>query len=294
MTFKASDTALFDELNQRFADSSPREILTFAVEAFGNDLAMATGFGPSGVVLMHLASKVGVETIFYLDTGLFFPETYRLRDTLSEQLQIQFTRVTSELSLEDQEVEHGPSLWKTNSDHCCFIRKVLPLRNFLKDKKAWVTGLRRDQGRSRASTEIFSWDSANNLVKINPLAHWTSDEVWGYINIYDLPYNPLHDQGYPSVGCMPCTRAVAADEDVRAGRWAGQQKMECGIHLQSDSEFATASFVSLDTVVASIPEPEAPRTSWQQLWRGNMWGYWDAGRAYVESISTRPVYRKVA
>ncbi len=291
MTFTASDTALFDELNRHFADSSPREILKWAVETFGKDLAMATGFGPSGVVLMHLASKVGVETIFYLDTGLFFPETYRLRDTLGERLDITFTRVSSALSLEDQEVEHGPSLWKTNSDHCCFIRKVLPLRQFLKDKKAWVTGLRRDQGRSRAKTEVISWDAANGLVKINPLAHWTSDDVWGYINLYDLPYNPLHDEGYPSVGCMPCTRAIAPGEDIRAGRWSGQQKMECGIHVQEEPAFATDSFVSLEAVVETIPE--APRTSWQQLWRGNMWGYWDPDRAYVGSVSSA-AYRKVA
>ncbi|HMB89222.1 MAG TPA: phosphoadenylyl-sulfate reductase, partial [Rhodothermales bacterium] len=117
-------------------------------------------------------------------------------------------------------------------DHCCALRKTLPLRRFLADKRAWITGLRRDQSPARAATGFAEWDATNGLVKLNPLAAWTEDLVWQYIHFHDLPYNRLHDKGYPSLGCMPCTRAVRPGEDPRAGRWPGFAKTECGIHLQ--------------------------------------------------------------
>ena len=222
----------FQELNERFEHSSPREILKWGFETFGDDLVMATGFGPSGVVLSHLLSNLRPETtIFYLETDLLFLETYALRNELSERLGLSFTMVRSNVSLEQQTKEHGPRLWANEPNTCCFIRKVLPLRRFLADKKAWITGVRRDQSASRADTDIVGWDETNGLVKLNPLATWTNDEIWQYIHLHELPYNRLHDMGYPSVGCMPCTRPIAPDEDVRAGRWTGFNKTECGIHV---------------------------------------------------------------
>lgn len=219
--------------NDAFEGRTPRDILQWGLETFSPDVAMATGFGPSGIVLAHyLAGLNPKTTIFYLETDLLFPETYALRDALAERLGITFIPVHAGVSLERQAEEQGPALWARNPDRCCFIRKVLPLRRFLADKSAWITGLRRDQAPSRANTGIVEWDAANGLVKLNPLAAWTKGEVWRYIHVHDLPYNRLHDEGYPSIGCMPCTRPVASGEGVRAGRWAGFVKTECGIHLQ--------------------------------------------------------------
>jgi len=225
-----------DALQQRsatFEAATPSEILRWGLETFGDDLVMATGFGLSGIVLAHHLSTVAPETtVFYLETDLLFSETYALRDTLSERLGLAFKPVHGGVSLERQAEDHGPSLWAREPDQCCFLRKVLPLRRFLADKHAWITGLRRDQTPSRARVGIVEWDYANGLVKLNPLATWTKKEVWQYIHRHHLPYNTLLDDGYTSIGCMPCTRPVAPGEDARAGRWSGFAKTECGIHLQ--------------------------------------------------------------
>ena len=195
-------------------------------------LAMATGFGPEGVVLMHMLSRLAPDsTVFYTDTDLLFDETYALRDQLAERLGIQFTRIHGGLSLDEQAAQHGPALWSRDPDLCCQLRKVAPLRQYLRTKQAWISAIRRDQTANRASAGLVEWDRANGLVKLNPLAAWTSGQVWSYVLKHDLPYNPLHDQGFPSIGCWPCTKAVAAGDDPRAGRWAGQAKTECGIHL---------------------------------------------------------------
>ena len=222
------------KLNQELADLTPGEVLTWGFDYFGNDLVMATGFGTSGIVLMHALSELHREdgAVFYLDTDLLFPETKELKERLSDRLGITFTRVEPEINLEAQEKRYGPALWERNPNTCCHIRKVLPLRRFLSDKKAWITGVRRDQSASRESTNIIEWDEAHQLVKLNPLAHWTTKEVWSYIAQHRLPYNALHDKGYPSIGCMPCTRATEPGEDDRAGRWSNHNKLECGIHLQ--------------------------------------------------------------
>lgn len=225
------DTTTLDDLNERFAGSSPREILRWGLETFGSDLVMATGFGPSGIVLMHLVSKLQPKIpILYLDTGLLFPETNTLREALEERLGISFQRHATDLSLEAQEAQHGPKLWRRNPDQCCFLRKVQPLQKALRDKRAWITGLRRDQSEARAHIQVVEWDGAYGLVKLNPLAHWQHDEIWSYIQLNDLPYNILHDEGYPSIGCVPCTRSVPPGESMRAGRWRGREKLECGIH----------------------------------------------------------------
>jgi phosphoadenosine phosphosulfate reductase len=219
------------QLNRRLAEASPREVLQWGRATFGADLVLGTGFGPTGIVLAHLVSRLCPDLrVFYLETDLLFPETYALRDELTARLGLTFIPVRGSLTLKEQEAAHGPALWAHDPDRCCFVRKVLPLRRYLADKKAWVTGLRRDQSSGRAATEVVSWDHANGLVKLSPLAHWTSEDVWSYIHLNELPYNRLHDQGYPSLGCMPCTRAVRPGEDPRAGRWPGRIKTECGIH----------------------------------------------------------------
>lgn len=224
---------ILQALNDQFKDASPRTILNWSYETFGRDVVMATGFGTSGIVLMHLASKLRVDpTVFYLDTDLFFSETYKLKERIEREFGLTLTRVHSGLSVSDQATQHGKELWKANPDQCCFLRKVQPLRNFLAGKGAWITGVRAQQSSTRKQAEVIEWDAANNLVKINPLVKWTSEDVWSYIKFNDLPYNTLHKKGYPSIGCMPCTKPVAKGSDERSGRWAGRKKTECGIHQQ--------------------------------------------------------------
>jgi phosphoadenosine phosphosulfate reductase len=182
---------------------------------------------------MHMVSQIRPETVtFYLDTDLLFPETYALRDELARRLGVRFERVPGSLPLEVQAAKYGEELWKRDPDLCCYVRKVVPQRQYLSQHRAWITGIRRDQTAFRANAGLVEWDTTNKMVKLNPLAAWTSEQVWNYIREHDLPYNALHDRGYPSIGCRPCTRAVAPGEDPRAGRWSGTKKTECGIHLK--------------------------------------------------------------
>lgn len=221
-----------DDLNERFENSSPEEILRWGHQQFGKDMVLGTGFGSSGVLLIHKLFKQQLPvTVFYLDTHLLFSETYTLRDKIEERFNMNIVRVSTNLSVDEQAEKHGDKLWKSDPDKCCYIRKVLPLKKYLKDKKAWVTGVRRSQGDTRKQTRIFEWDPVNEVIKINPLANWTNDEVWDYIHTYELPYNPLHDHGYPSIGCIPCTQPAETTEEERAGRWKNLEKTECGIHL---------------------------------------------------------------
>jgi phosphoadenosine phosphosulfate reductase len=211
--------------------SSPEAILRWGFDNFGPQMVLATGFGPEGVVLMHLVSQIRPEaTVFYLDTDLLFATTYELRDELVKRLGTRFERVHSGLSLPEQALRHGDKLWERDPDTCCQMRKVIPQRQFLANYSAWVTGIRRDQTAFRANTALVEWDYANKMVKLNPLAGWTNDQVWEHIRVNDLPYNPLHDYGYPSIGCWTCTKSVAPGDDPRSGRWAGKVKTECGIH----------------------------------------------------------------
>jgi len=228
--------AMLNEVSEGMEGQPPETILGWALANFAPQIALATGFGPEGIVLLHLISQLAPETtVFYLDTGLLFKETYELRDRLEAHLGIEFTRVVG-LTVEEQAEQYGPRLWSYEPNQCCYLRKVAPLRQFLSTQKAWVTAIRRDQTQQRATAGLIEWDKLNALIKVNPLANWTSGQVWAYILDHQLPYNPLHDQGYPSIGCWPCTRAVAADADPRSGRWSGFNKNECGIHLQPLSQ----------------------------------------------------------
>ena len=223
-----------DELNERFEESHPREILAWGFDTFGREMVLGTGFGSSGVFLIDQLQTNGINIpIFYLDTNLLFDSTYELKDTIEARYNIDIIRVTPEVSLKEQAERFGDELWKRNPNQCCFYRKVLPLRNYLSDKKAWVTGIRRSQSETRNDVRIIDWDEENEVIKINPVAHWAGDRVWDEIHRLDLPYNPLHDEGYPSIGCIPCTQSVNApkESDDRNGRWNGTDKTECGIHF---------------------------------------------------------------
>lgn len=212
--------------------ASPSSILEWAFDAFGDRIALSTAFGPSGVVLMHLASRIrpGVK-VFFIDTGFHFDETLQMLDRVRARLPVDIEVLRPELTVEEQARRHG-ELYVINPDRCCAMRKVEPTRRMLTGLDAWVTGLRRDQGPSRADTPVVDIRDVDgrDVVKINPLVRWTRKDVWRHIFAHDLPYNPLHDQGYPSVGCAPCTVAVGAGADERAGRWAGRSKTECGLH----------------------------------------------------------------
>ncbi len=211
--------------------ADPRTTLTWAVEQYGDKVAMATGFGPEGVVLIDLLCQVTSRpNIFYLDTDFLFDETHDLRRSLTRRYNFDFQRISGGLTPERQAEQYGPSLWARDPDLCCGLRKVRPLTEHLSGLDAWITSIRRDQTVHRANIKVVDWDAKFNLVKINPLAAWTSEQVWDYIRENNLPYNKLHDQNYKSIGCTHCTRPVNPEEDERAGRWSWTAKTECGLH----------------------------------------------------------------
>jgi phosphoadenosine phosphosulfate reductase len=220
-----------DLISQEFENAPPETVLRWAVEEFGPDVALATGFGAEGCALIAMLAEINPEArIFYLDTDLLFPETYALRDRLEARYGVRFERRATRLSLSAQAAEHGERLWERNPELCCRLRKIEPLREMLSGLRAWVTAIRREQSPARASARVVERDERFGLIKINPLARWTTRDVWSYIAKYDVPYNPLHNHGYPSIGCAPCTTPVQIGEDPRAGRWRGSEKIECGLH----------------------------------------------------------------
>lgn len=213
--------------------SSAEELLHWSVETFGSHVEIASGFGAEGVVLIDMAMRVEPEIrVFTLDTDFLFPETYRLIERIEERYGLQVERLQSGMSPAEQERVHGEALWSRRPDACCNLRKVEPLTRKLSQLGAWITSIRRDQTAARARARKVEWDSKFQLVKINPLADWRTEDVWSYIREHDVPYNPLHDLNYPSIGCTHCTRAVEPGEDPRAGRWPGFAKTECGLHGQ--------------------------------------------------------------
>ncbi|MBX6350199.1 MAG: phosphoadenylyl-sulfate reductase [Clostridia bacterium] len=233
MTHEAStwDAGALALLSRRFEEAPPEEIVRWAVETFHPRIALACSFGAEDVALVDMAARVreGVR-VFYLDTGLHFPETYDVRDRIRARYPIELIRVAPALTVAEQAEIHGPELWRRDPDACCRMRKVEPLRAFLKGYDAWITGIRREQAPTRAAARPVEWDAKFGLVKVNPLVRWRAGDVWAYVLAHDVPYNPLHDQGYPSIGCMPCTTPVAPGEDPRSGRWRGAGKTECGLH----------------------------------------------------------------
>lgn len=210
----------------------PEATLRWALERCGPDgIALACSFGAEDMALVDMWSRINPGGhVFYLDTDLLFPETYATRDRLLARYPVTLTRYAPLLSLAEQAAEHGDQLWARDPDRCCGLRKVEPLKRALRRLDGWITGIRREQAPTRAGARVVEWDSKFGLLKVNPLAAWTWEQVWAYIGQHDVPYNPLHDQGYPSIGCQPCTRAVQPGEDPRAGRWSGFNKTECGLH----------------------------------------------------------------
>ncbi|NGQ94470.1 phosphoadenylyl-sulfate reductase [Brevibacillus sp. SYP-B805] len=215
----------------RLESKSPEEVLSWAAERFGTEMILASSFGAEDVVLIDMLQKVAPGTpVFYLDTNLHFPETEETRERLAKRYGISFLRVTPRLTLREQAERYGEKLWEVDPTLCCNLRKVEPLAGLLPAYRAWITGIRREQAPTRARVQKIEWDPKFNLVKFNPLAAWKWEEVWQYIRAHDVPYNPLHDRHYPSIGCSVCTRPVNPGEDLRAGRWAGFAKTECGLH----------------------------------------------------------------
>ncbi len=213
--------------------AGPQEVLRWAFERYGHDVTLACSFGgASGMALMDMSVRIQPDVdVFYLDTDFLFPETYALREEAERRYGVKPVAYRSRWSVSEQATEFGEALWSKDPDMCCALRKVEPNERALEGRKAWITGIRRDQSSSRNTIQPVEWDSKFDLVKVNPLATWTDAQVWEYILENDVPYNPLHDRGYPSIGCTHCTRAVKPGEDPRAGRWSGFDKTECGIHV---------------------------------------------------------------
>jgi phosphoadenosine phosphosulfate reductase len=208
-------------------------VLEWAYKSYKEgEIVYACSFGVEGIILIDLINKVNpTAKIVFLDTDFHFFETYELIDQVKQKyptLRIELQK--PELTPEEQAEQYGEELWKREPNQCCHIRKVEPLKKVLTGQQAWISGLRREQSASRRFVEFLNFDPKFKSIKICPLIHWTEEDVWNYVKANQLPYNPLHDQGYPSIGCEYCTLPVSAGGDPRAGRWAAFEKTECGLH----------------------------------------------------------------
>ena len=225
-----------DQLSARARELEGRpaeEILAWAAGRYAPRLTFAASLGLEDVVVVDMIARARLPIdLFTLDTGLLFPETYELKRQLEAKYAVTIRSIAPEFSVEQQASRDGSELWLREPDRCCEMRKVLPLRATLAHFAAWITAIRRDQTPERANAPVVGWDGRFGLVKVNPLVRWTFDEVQTYVAAHDVPYNPLHDQNYPSIGCLPCTSPVMLGEDPRSGRWRGSEKTECGLHLK--------------------------------------------------------------
>ena len=226
------DAAAIAEANRQLDGKPPQEILRWAVATFFPRLTMATAFGAEGCCIIHMLAEIEPRVhVFNLETGYQFPETLQLRERIKERYGIEVAYATPDTTVPEYEKLHGGPLYESNPDQCCHDRKIIPLRRAVVGFDAWISSIRKDQTTDRAKADVVMWDGKFNLVKVNPLLGWTKHQLWQFVIDNQIPYNPLHDQGYPSIGCWPCTRAVAEGEDERAGRWAGKAKKECGLHV---------------------------------------------------------------
>jgi phosphoadenylyl-sulfate reductase (thioredoxin) len=220
-------------ISQQLEGQPADAILRWVAERYPSRVTFATGFGMEGCVLIDLIARDSLPIdLFTLDTGLLFPETYDLWRRLEDRYQVTIRAVRPEQTVDQQAEAAGPELWDRDPDRCCELRKLQPLRRTLEPFEAWLSAIRRDQTPDRADAPVVGWDGKFGLVKVNPLVRWTFEEVLAHVREHDVPYNLLHDQGYPSIGCWPCTSPVAPGEDPRAGRWRGREKKECGLHLR--------------------------------------------------------------
>jgi phosphoadenosine phosphosulfate reductase len=237
MTAELATRADWTEADQRLQHATPQEILGWAVETFYPRLTMATAFGPEGCILIHMLAEIEPRVrVFNLETGYQFAETLELRDRIARRYGIEVELVRPDTSVAEYEARHGGPLYVVDPDRCCHDRKLVPLRRAVVGYDAWISSIRADQSADRGKAAVVGWDAKFGLAKVNPLLTWTRRDVWAFVVTHHVPYNPLHDRGYPSIGCWPCTRAVSADADERAGRWAGQAKTECGLHSLDSSQ----------------------------------------------------------
>ena len=218
---------------ERLEGADPQEVLKWAVETYGSGLALSASFGGGeGMALLDMLSKITDEvTVLTIDTGFIFKETAEFRDEVMRRYKLPMEVLRPALTVDEQVERYGEQMRTCSPDLCCQVRKIEPLQRALARYDAWMTGIRRVQTPQRADTRVVSWEERYEAAKIAPLARWTDEQVWGYIKEHDVPVNPLLHQGYKSIGCEPQTRPVHDDEDPRAGRWAGSDKTECGIHF---------------------------------------------------------------
>ena len=228
------------EVAERLETAPPQDILQHALDAHSG-VAMACSFGVQSVAMIDMLAQMGRikdVSVFYLDTGVLFPQTHQTRLKVQSRYGFRAVRLSPRLSWEEQQAKFGGHLYEQGAEgiaQCCQMRKVVPLRDFLADKPAWITGMRRSHSKTRADVPVALWDAVNDAAKFNPMATIDDATVWGYVKANAVPYNPLYDQGYPSIGCQTsvCTRPVKDGEDPRSGRWGGA-KAECGIHLDGN------------------------------------------------------------
>lgn len=213
----------------RLRDATPEDVLRWAIETFDDRFCIASSMGDAVVIDMASRIRPAVHVLF-LDTGYHFDETLETRDAVAARYPITLLSVLPRQTVPEQDALFGPQLHDRDPDACCNLRKVEPLRRSLEPYYAWASGIRRDEAATRRDIEVVEWDSNRALVKVNPLAMWTQQQVDEYIATHDVTVNDLTNQGYPSIGCAPCTRKVAPGEDPRSGRWAGSGKTECGLH----------------------------------------------------------------
>ena len=231
------------QLSAGFESAPPQDILAWAMRTYGDKLTMATAFGAEGCVLLEMIAGLRDEhaltppDIFNLDTGYQFQETLDLRERIMDNYGLAIRLVRAAETVPQMEARYGGPIYGIDPTQCCYERKVVPLRAAVQGFSAWITAIRRDQTPERANQPIVGPEPKfDNLIKINPLANWSKAQVWDYVRAHGVPTNPLHDMGFPSIGCIPCTRAVAAGEDDRAGRWSGTSKTECGLHIGESLE----------------------------------------------------------
>jgi phosphoadenosine phosphosulfate reductase len=219
----------------RLESTPAEEILAWAIQMYFPRFTMATGLGPEGCLIISMLAKIEPRTyVFNLDTGYQFAETLALRERIMAKYCMPIHLERPAETAADYEAAHGGPVYRHDPDACCRDRKVRVLQRVAARFDAWATGIRREQSPTRSNTPIVQWDKKFGMVKINPLARWSKQDVWKRIVDEDIPYNSLHDQGYPSIGCWPCTRPVRQGEDERAGRWSGMAKTECGLHTSAE------------------------------------------------------------
>jgi phosphoadenosine phosphosulfate reductase len=220
-----------EHLADEFETRSSQDLLAWAVDRFEGRIMLTCSWQMQSSVLIDMLHQLGANIrVVELDTGLLFPETYETRERLVAKYDLDLERIDPRETVEEQAESEGPDLWRRDPDRCCALRKVEPLERSLVGMDAWITGIRRAQSVTRRDAKVLELDP-RGVVKVQPLAGWTDEDVKGYLFAHDVPYNPLHDRGFPSIGCTPCARAIRPGEDSRAGRWADAEKTECGLHL---------------------------------------------------------------